>query len=407
MSEEYDVLIVGGGLVGASLACALGGRGMRVAVVEAVPLRSEQQPSYDERTIALAQGTKRIFDAMGLWDELAPGTTAIHAIHTSDRGRFGFTRLTREEEGVEALGYVAPARVLGAVLGPRVEALESVDLLCPARLREFRVDESGVEVSLESDGVENRVIRGRLLVAADGSQSQVRETLEIPTTRWGYGQTAIIANISTQLPHDHIAYERFTDTGPLALLPMSEGRCSLVWTVRDEEVGQVLRLSDAEFLARLQERFGYRLGRLERVGSRHAYPLALVRARESVRPRIALIGNAVHTLHPIAGQGFNLGLRDVAVLAELLVDAHDAGRDIGELELLQQYADWRGADHRRVIAFTDTLARLFVNPLFPVGLLRDAGMVALDLLPPVKRLFGKLTMGRAGRLPRLARGLRL
>ncbi len=406
MSQVYDVLIVGGGLVGASLACALGVRGMRVAVVEAVPLKSGQQPSYDERTIALSQGTRRIFDAMGLWDDLRHGVTPIHTIHTSDRGRFGFTRLQREEEGVEALGYVAPARALGAVLGPRVEALDSVDLFCPSQLRHFAVDEQGVSVTL---GLEQgtQVIRGQLMVAADGTQSQVRETLQIPTTRWAYGQTAIIANISTQLPHRNVAYERFTDTGPLALLPMSEGRCSLVWTVQDGQVDEVLHLPDTEFLARLQARFGHRLGRLERVGSRHAYPLSLVRAQESVRPRIALIGNAVHTLHPIAGQGFNLGLRDVAVLAELLVDAHATGLDVGDSALLQGYADWRGTDHRRVIAFTDTLARLFVNPLAPLGVLRDAGMVALDLLPPAKRLFGKLTMGRAGKLPRLARGLPL
>jgi 2-octaprenyl-6-methoxyphenol hydroxylase len=406
MTPDYDVLIVGGGLVGASLACALGGRGLRVAVVEAVPFRSEQQPSYDDRTLALAQGTSRIFAAMGLWEELRGGVTPIHVIHSSDRGRFGFTRLRREEEGVEALGYVAPARLLGAVLGPRLESLPGVELICPARLRHFQVDGQGVEVSLDLDG-ETRVLRGRLLVAADGSQSRVRESLDIATTQWTYGQTALIANISPQLPHKHVAYERFTDSGPLALLPMSEGRCSLVWTLRDEQVDEVLQLPDARFLARLQERFGHRLGRFERVGTRHAYPLSLVRARESVRPRVALIGNALHTLHPIAGQGFNLGLRDVAVLAELLVDAHAAGQDPGDLALLQRYADWRGTDHQRVIAFTDGLVRLFSSPLASVGCLRDAGMVALDLLPPAKRLFGRLTMGRSGRLPRLARGLPL
>lgn len=406
MSHQYDILILGGGLVGASLACALGERGLRVAVVEAVALKSDQQPSYDERSIALAQGTKRIFEAMGLWEALRPGVTPIHTIHSSDRGRFGFTRLRREEEGVEALGYVAPARVLGAVLGPRLEALDSVDLYCPARLTDFSLDATGASATIEQDG-NTKTIQGQLLVAADGSQSQVREGLRIPTARWEYGQTAIISNISTQLPHRNIAYERFTDTGPLALLPMSEGRCSLVWTVPDDQVDRVLNLPAAQFLARLQERFGHRLGRLERVGSRHAYPLALVRAKESVRPRLALIGNAAHTLHPIAGQGFNLGLRDVAALAEVLVDGHAAGRDLGELELLQQYAQWRSQDHRRVIAFTDGLARLFVNPIAPLAWLRDAGMVALDLVPPAKRLFGRLTMGRAGRLPRLARGLRL
>lgn len=406
MAEEFEVLIAGGGLVGASLAVALASRGLRVAVIEAVPLRSDAQPSYDDRTIALAQGTQRIFDALGLWPALRRDVTPIHSIHTSDRGRFGFTRLRREEQGVEALGYVAPSRLLGAVLGAAVEAAESVALHCPARLVDFSLDPEGARVALDCDG-ERRELRGRLLVAADGRDSLIRDRLQIPTLRWEYGQTAIIANLTPQLPHRHVAYERFTDSGPLALLPMSEGRCSLVWTVRDEAVEGILGLGEAAFLAAVQERFGQRLGRLQRVGSRHAYPLALVRARESVRPRLALIGNAAHTLHPIAGQGFNLGLRDVAVLAQVLVDARAQGEDPGEGVVLRRYASWRAADQRRVIAFTDGLARLFANPLPPLAWVRDAGMLALDLLPPAKRMFGRLTMGRAGRLPRLARGLPL
>jgi len=247
----------------------------------------------------------------------------------------------------------------------------------------------------------------RLLVAADGVQSRVREQLGIDTHQWNYGQTAVIANVTPKQPHQHVAYERFTDTGPMALLPLDDNRCALVWTLRDDQVDEVMELDDGAFLIRLQARFGYRLGRFTKVGTRYAYPLQLLRAKQSTAQRLALIGNAVHTLHPIAGQGFNLGLRDVAALAEVVVDAQRKGGDIGAVEVLQRYAQWRQADQRRVVAFTDGMVRLFGQTLAPLVGLRNAGMLALDLCPPAKHWFGHLTMGRAGRLPRLARGLEL
>lgn len=406
VNDIYDILIGGGGLVGASLACALSGHGLRIGLIEAVPYGEPGQPSYDDRAIALAAGTQRIFTGMGLWPALESRVTPIHRIHVSDRGRFGFARLDRAEEGVPALGYVALGRDLGAVLSERLAACADVELIAPARVSgvESGVDAAQVRVA---DDTGERVLATRLLVAADGAQSTLRDLLEIPTTTWEYGQTALIANITPERPHANVAYERFTDTGPLALLPMSDDRCALVWTLRDDQVETILALDDTAFLARLQERFGQRLGRLLRVGRRSAYPLRLVRARESVRPRLALIGNAAHTLHPIAGQGFNLGLRDVAALAEVLLDARRDGRDIGAAAVLARYSDWRQGDHRRVIAFTDGLTRVFASPLPPLAMARDLGMLALDLCPPAKRLFARLTMGRAGRLPRLARGLEL
>lgn len=405
-SGTYDILIGGGGLVGASLACALSGHGLRIGLIEAVPYGEPGQPSYDDRAIALAAGTQRIFTGMGLWPALESRVTPIHRIHVSDRGRFGFARLDRAEEGVPALGYVALGRDLGAVLSARLAQCADVELIAPARVTgvEFAADTAQVRIAA---GAGERSLATRLLVAADGAQSTLRDLLDIPTTTWEYGQTALIANVTPQRPHDNVAYERFTDSGPLALLPMSDARCALVWTLRDDQVDSVMALDDAAFLARLQERFGQRLGRLLRVGRRSAYPLRLVRARESVRPRLALIGNAAHTLHPIAGQGFNLGLRDVAALAEVLLDARRDGRDIGDAAVLARYADWRQGDHRRVIAFTDGLTRVFTSPLPPLAWARDLGMLALDLCPPAKRLFARLTMGQAGRLPRLVRGLGL
>lgn len=408
MSKETcytDVLVVGGGLVGASLALALGRAGLDVTIVEAYPFRINEQPNYDERSIALAQGSQRIFSAMGLWDSLHDAVCPIHTIHVSDRGHFGFTRLRREQEGVDALGYVASARLLGNAL---IRALENTDvrLLTPAQLQTFQAEDDKVRVTLDIEG-KTVECKTRLLVAADGVQSQVRDQLGIETQQWDYGQTALIANVTPGKPHDNVAYERFTDTGPMALLPLNDNHCSLVWTLCTDQVDEVMALGDAEFLARLQARFGYRLGRFTKVGKRYAYPLQLLRARQSTAQRLALIGNAVHTLHPIAGQGFNLGLRDVAALAEVVVDAQRDGRDIGGADVLQRYADWRQADQRRVVAFTDSMVRLFGQTLPPVVALRDAGMLALDLCPPAKHWFGRLTMGRAGRLPRLARGLEL
>ena len=404
MQTETDVLIVGGGLVGASLACALGGAGVRTRIVEAFPFGVDQQSGYDERSIALAQGSQRIFSSLGLWQALETDACPIHTIHVSDRGRFGFTRLQREQEGVAALGYVASARALGKVLLDGLQQLDNVQLMAPAQLMAFDIGADGVLADIEYQGTLQRC-SARLLVAADGAHSAIREQVGIETDRRDYEQTAIIANVTTDKPHQHVAYERFTDAGPLALLPMTGGRSALVWTVHADQSEEVMALDDATFLDRLQQRFGYRLGRFVKVGTRNAFPLQLLQARESVRPRLALIGNAMHTLHPIAGQGFNLGLRDVAALVDVILDAGAAGRDIGDLEVLQRYAAWRQSDQRRVALFTDSMGRLFGQSFPPVVWLRDAGMLALDLCPPAKRWFGRMTMGRVGRLPRLARGL--
>ena len=406
MIQETELLIIGGGLVGASLAVALGQAGLDVTVVDACPLSVDQQPNYDERSIALAQGSQCILSALGLWQSLQDEVCPIHTIHVSDRGHFGFTRLHREQQGVPALGYVATARLLGKTLLDQLDRLPNVQTLAPAQLIDFQVLADGVSTRLM---LEQQILecKARLLVAADGAQSSVRDQLGIHSKRRDYGQTAVIANVSSERDHGNVAYERFTDTGPMALLPMSRQRCALVWTVRSDQSDDIMGLDDAQFLSRLQERFGYRLGRFVKVGQRHAYPLQLLQARESIRPRMALIGNAVHTLHPVAGQGFNLGLRDVAALAEVVTDARRKGQDIGDNSVLARYADWRQTDQRRAVAFTDSMVRLFGQSLPPVAWLRDAGMLALDICPPAKRWFGRLTMGRAGRLPRLARGLEL
>lgn len=402
----YDVLIVGGGLVGASLAFALGQRGLRIGVVEAHAFGSSDQPSYDDRSIALAYGSKCIFESLGLWPALAESVTPIRTIHISNRGHFGFTRLRAEDAGVEALGYVLENRVIGRAFAEVLPALQGLDLLMPARLSHVRATRDRVEATLTSAQGE-RSVTARLLVAADGQDSTVRATLGIAVERSEYDQSAIIANITPARFHDYTAYERFTDSGPLALLPLSDRRCSMVWTVSPRAVDAMLAWSDQEFLDHLGERFGRRLGAFIKVGRRRSYPLALVRATEHVRHRVALIGNAAHTLHPVAGQGFNLGIRDVAALAQLVADAHAVGEDVGGSAVLEAYAAWRKRDHDVVIGFTDVVARVFTNIWSPVALARNAGLVAIDVLPPLKRFVMRRTMGLAGSLPRLARGLSL
>ena len=406
MTTDYDILIIGGGMVGASLARAVDGLGLKTAIIEAFPYDSDSQPSYDDRAIALAWGSRLILQGMNAWQRLEPEAEPIRQVHISDRGHLGFTRIDQQQEGVEALGYVATGHALGKALLQGVESLANVELICPARLVRFTSGSQSTEVEIAIDG-QTRRLTTRLLVAADGVKSMVREQAGIELKEWHYDQTAIIANITPDLPHNNVAYERFTDSGPLAMLPMTEGRCSLVWTAWDHAVDEIMGLPDKAFLARLQERFGYRLGQLQHAGTRYAYPLKLRQAREQIRPRLVLIGNAAHAVHPVTGQGYNLGIRDVSVLAEVLADAAAASADPGQLSVLQRYVDWRQRDQDSVLLITDGLARLFANPLKTVTCARDLGLLGLDCLPSVKHRVARQFMGLNGRLPRLSRGLPL
>ncbi|UHD14435.1 2-octaprenyl-6-methoxyphenyl hydroxylase [Thiocapsa bogorovii] len=404
--HEYDLVIIGGGLVGGSLACALSGCGLRIAVVEAVPASAEHQPSYDERVIALSWGSRRILEAIGVWPDISPEAEPIRQVHVSDRGHCGFTRLGPGDAGVEALGYVAPARVMGAAIRSALALSPDVELLCPARLSEYRVAADRVDIEVQH-GDEHLRLTTPLLVAADGGDSAVRQRLDLETRDERYAQDAIITTVSPDRPRTGVAFERFTDTGPLALLPMTGGRYSVVWTCRGEETSALLALSDDAFLERLQARFGYRLGRFQQVSPRRAYPLKLVLTRNPVQPRVVLIGNAAHTLHPVAGQGFNLGLRDVAALAEVIAQSARAGADLGGPAALSDYRNWRGSDQPSTARLTDLLARVFVNPWTPLRLARNAAMLGLDLIPPARHRVAQRFMGVGGRLPRLACGVPL
>lgn len=408
---DFDLVIVGGGMVGASLACALGNQSIKVAMIEAFNPKLDTPPSYDDRAIALSYGTSQIFRALGLWEQLATKTTPIKRIHVSDRGHLGVTRIDHKEEKVDALGYVITARDLGQILYGALSQYPNLQILKPAQLTDVTFLDTQVNAAITINGnsaeASTKTISAKLLVAADGGNSSVRHLLNIDTQEYDYQQTAITANVSISRPHDNVAYERFTSQGPLALLPMVSERCSLVWTRKQGEVQSILELTDEAFLLQLQSEFGNRLGQFTRVGQRHAYPLKLLKANAQVQKRVALIGNAAHTLHPIAGQGFNLGMRDVATLAQIVLEHHQAGDDIGLLRVLQPYQQWRQLDHQRIIGFTDSLVKIFSNRFAPLALTRNIGLVATDIIPPLKHLLAKHTMGMAGKLPRLARGLPL
>lgn len=401
--SDFDVVIAGGGLAGSTLACALANSGARIAIVESVEASADHQPSFDDRAIALAYGSQRIFEGIGLWDSIAPSATAIRKIHVSERGGFGFTHLDAAEEQVPALGYVALARELGGAILQQLEN-SSVTRISPATVMSFTQTEGRLGVDVDADGRQQQ-LTARLLVAADGGQSLIRQQLDIKTRQWEYGQTAIVTNVTPGIPHHNIAYERFTPNGPLALLPMTENRFGVVLTISSEACDEVMALDNDAFVALLQQRIGFRCGRFSRIGKRFSYPLTLMTANEVVRPRIALVGNAGHALHPISGQGFNLGLRDIAVLADLIANALRQQQDPGSEQLLQQYQKQRLPDQQQVALLTDGLVRLFGNPLRGLSMGRNLGMLAADLLPGVRHRIARHAMGLGGIQSRLARGL--
>ncbi len=403
---DCDCLIIGGGLVGASLACALAGLPMRVAVVEAVAWDASDQPSFDDRGLALSPSSQRILAGLGIWPVVAPQATAIRRIHVSHEGRFGVTRLAAAALGVPALGYVVIARELGRALEASLRAAadgDRISLLRPARLDSLTNNTNRIEARI-ADGSGLRSVTTRLLVAADGGDSKARQCLGVETRGRDYGQTAVAANVSLARPHEGLAYERFTAGGPLALLPLTEQRYAVVWAIPANEVEPVMRRDEPTFLGALHERIGRRVG-FVKLGRRRAYPLKLITAREPVGPRFVVLGNAAHTVHPNAAQGLNLALRDAAGLVDCLAEGVRAGRDPGDRDLLRRYLDARRADQRRVVALSDGLARLFYNDRFPLTLGRGLAMLAIDLCPPLKRVLCEMAMGLWGRQSRLARGL--
>lgn len=411
--KVYDIVIVGGGMIGTSLALALSPLGLRVAMVEAVGRKASSQPSFDDRSTALSRSSQRMFEAMDLWPDIVAASTPIRRIHVSDKGRFGFSHIDAEEQGVKALGYVVINRVLGDVLHTALDKDSAIDILCPARIDDISLaPEQAMAVINHADG-KVETLRSRLLVAADGANSSVRDMMGITVSQRHYGQHAVIGNVLPEKPIDNIAYERFTDRGPLALLPAADNRAAFVWTVSETDAARVLELDDNAFIVELQAAFGYRLGAFSKVGKRAAYPLMLSKALRLTATRSVLVGNAAHGLHPVAAQGFNLGMRDIAALCDCIADCQASGNennvigDMGETALLERYATWRKGDQKKLLRFTDGLVRIFGSKSSSVRVLRNIGMLSFDMLPGVRSEFARHTMGLAGRLPRLSRGVPL
>jgi len=405
---DYDVVIAGGGMIGTSLALALSPLGLRVAVVEAVARSASSQPSFDDRSTALSRSTQHMFEAMGLWERIESASTPIRKIHVSEKGRFGFSHIDADEQKLAALGYVVINRVLGEVLQEALAADASIDWVCPAKMTAIETSADKATATFEYEGGKSREVTCQLVVAADGANSSVRDMMGISASQTQYGQRAIVGNLLPEKPHGNVAYERFTERGPLALLPIADDRAAFVWNVDEKDAADILNLDDDAFVSALQEAFGYRLGRFSRVGKRAAYPLVLSKALRLTATRSVLVGNAAQGLHPVAAQGFNLGLRDVAALCDCIADfCEETAADIGSEELLARFASWRKADQTKLVQFTDGLVKLFASRKLPVRVLRNAGMLAFDFVPGVRAEFARHTMGLAGRLPRLSRGVPL
>jgi 2-octaprenyl-6-methoxyphenol hydroxylase len=410
-TRTFDVVVIGGGLVGLTLARALGSAGLAIAVVDREPPARAADDAFDGRASAIAWGSAQALTGLGLWEHLAPHAEAIRDIRVSDGASLLFLHYDHRDAGLAAsgqpapLGFIIENRFIRRALYAAIAGTNTVELMAPAEVAVLDRGAAHVEAAL-TDG---RRIRASLAVACDGRESPLRAAAGIETVRWRYDQTGIVAAIGHTRPHHGIAHERFLSAGPFAVLPLpdspaGEHRSSIVWTERAALAPLMLALPDDQFAAEIARRFGDGLGEIRVTGPRWSYPLGLVHAKRYAAQRLVLAGDAAHAIHPIAGQGLNLGLRDVAALAECIVDAARLGLDIGLGDALARYERWRRFDNLLLAATTDGLNRLFSNNVPPVRLLRDVGLGLVNRVPAVKRLFMRHAMGMLGDLPRLVRG---
>lgn len=404
MNTDYDIVIAGGGMVGSALACALGHADLRIALLEGAPLeRIRPGADLDLRVSAISRASQRIFAAVGAWDGMtAWRVSPFRDMRVWDATGFGQIHFDSAAIGEPLLGWIIENRVIQFALLERARLLPAVDLLCPAALETAQPLDNGVWQVQMNDG---REFTTRLLVGADGAPSKVRQLAGIDTGGWGYAQKAVVATVRTAEPHQETAWQRFLPTGPLAFLPLHDGCCSIVWSTTPAQADALLTLNEHDFAQALAEAFEWRLGSIVQVGAHGAFPLRLQHAHAYVKPGIALIGDAAHVVHPLAGQGVNLGLLDAATLAEVVLDALAAGHDWGSLKTLRRYERWRKGDNLLMLGVMDGFKRLFGSALPPVRLLRNLGLNLTETAGPLKNLIARRAMGLAGDLPRLARAV--
>lgn len=404
MTRDADVFISGGGMVGLTLALALAQGGLKVVVADPVPADRSLDAGFDGRVCALSYSSVRMFEALAVWPHLAPDAQPINDILVTDARLGGapspFTLHFDHREIGQPMGYIAENRHIRRALHEAAAAVDGIAQVAPAAARDFGIEEGGLIADLGAAGA----VKARLMVAAEGRDSVAREKMGIGLVSWSYPQWGIVATVAHERPHEGVAYEHFLPSGPFAILPMTGNRSSLVWTERDTLAPGMLALPDDDFNAQIARRFGSHLGATHTVGPRWSYPLRFHLARAYVRPRFALAGDTAHGVHPIAGQGLNLGLKDVAALAEVLLEAARLGLDIGALDVLKRYERWRRFDSAMMGLTMDAMNRLFSNDIAPIRAIRDLGLGIADRIGPVRRFLMRQAGGDVGKLPRLLKG---
>lgn len=405
MQKRYDIVIAGGGLVGMTLGCALAQAGLDVAVIDRERAVTQLAGEYDGRASAISYGSAQVFKGIGLWPYLEKDASPIWDIRVADghplRGVSPlFLHYDHTDIGDDPFGYIIENRVTRVGLHKLAETLPNLTLIAPHAVERLDRLPGYAEAVLDN----GETVRAELAVACDGKFSPIRNAAGIKLTEWKYDQTAIVCTVAHERDHQGTAVELFLPGGPFAMLPMTEGRSNIVWSENSALVQDYLKLDDDAFLAELSTRFGDWLGEIKLVGPRFAYPLSLSMASTYIDDRLALAGDAGHAIHPIAGQGYNMGIRDVAALAEVLVDARRVGMDLGSRMTLENYEKWRRFDNVLLASVCDGLLRLFSNDIGPVRTARDLGLAAVDKLPPVKKFLMHHAMGVVGELPRLVRG---
>lgn len=397
-SREYDVVIVGGGIVGNVAACALGQAGLKIAIVEAEAqsMASDRGQAYSINLLSV-----QVFEDLGLWQRIRPQVETYRSVQLSDGDYRKVVQFSPQDLGRETIGYVAEHRILLDALQCGLKALPNVDCICPATVIETVKEGDRTIVRLAQTSPQAQTLSAKLVIAADGSRSPLRQAANITTLGWQYWQSCIVAFIQPEYPHNQIAYERFQPDGPFAILPLPNGLCRIVWTAPRAVADRMLTLNPDDFMTELRSRYGDHMGKLTLVGQPSVFPVRLLHSTQYVKPGLALIGDAAHCCHPVGGQGINLGIRDAAALVNVIQDALTQDKDFATLSVLKQYERWRMGENLVVLGLTDTLTRVFSNKIWPIVIIRRLSLWILQDISPIRSLVLRHMQGLTGKAPRI------